>query len=74
MRVTLEILHQVINRVNGHSLGFDGQVSINGGSGRGVMTEILLDDPQVNACLQQMGSVRMSEGMDRGAFMNARFL
>lgn len=50
-----------------------GQVSVDSGCGRGSMSQIALDDAQVYPGFQQMGGVRMSEGMNGDLFVNAAF-
>ncbi len=62
MRGFREILHPVIHGVDSHSLSFYGQVGINGGSGRRVMVQVVLDDPHVKACFEEMGGIRMAKG------------
>ena len=47
------------------------EMGVHGSCGRRGVTEIGLDDAQIDARFQQMRGVRMAQGMDRGSFVYA---
>lgn len=55
--------YQFIDLVTGLGMGAGSQVSVDGGCGGGGMSQIALDDPQVDARFQQVGGVGMAQSM-----------
>ena len=49
-----------MDQLSGHLLGFGSQVGVERGGLRGVVTEVFLDETEVDARLQQVCGVRMS--------------
>ena len=60
-----------MDHLGSHLLGFRGEVGVERGGLGGVVTEILLDETKVDASLQQVCGVRMSQRMNRGFFDDA---
>lgn len=56
--------YQFIDLVAGLGMGAGSQVSVDGSCGGGSVTQIALDDPQVDARFQKMRCVGMSEAMN----------
>ena len=52
----LQIVHQLIDGFYGHGLCFFGQMCVNTGGTRAAMTQPSLDESQVDAFFQKMGS------------------
>ena len=52
----LQIVHQLIDGFYGHGLCFFGQMRVNTGGTRAAMTQPGLDESQVDAFFQKMGS------------------
>ena len=50
-----------------------GQMGVDSGSGRGGVSQVALDEAQVETRFQQMGGIRMSESMNGCIFVNAAF-
>jgi len=50
------------------------QMGVDGGSGGGRMSQVFLDDAQIDTTFKQMGGPGMSQGMDGGWFGDAAFV
>jgi hypothetical protein len=60
-----------MDQLGSHVLGFGSEVGIEGSGFGGVVTEILLDEAEVDASLQQMGGIRLPERVNRGWLVDA---
>jgi hypothetical protein len=49
----MDLIDALIDLCFGHG----SEMGVNGGGGRRGMTEINLDDPQIDACFQQVGGI-----------------
>jgi hypothetical protein len=70
-RPALEVFHEFIERVDYRIAGLLCQVGVDLSSPRAVVSEILLNDAEVDAHLQQVCRVRMPQRMNMGTFGNA---
>ena len=64
----IESLHHVVDQLAGIFLTLLGQVKIEHGGLETGVSEVALDDAQVDAGLEEMGGVEVAQGMDRNAF------
>ena len=55
--------HQFVDGRAGLYFADRSQMSVDGGSGGGSMAKVFLDDAQIDACFQQMGRIRVTQGM-----------
>jgi len=66
----LQVSHEPVDDLGGRSEGRLGQLRVeHGGLGSGVAQD-LLDDAEIHALFQQMGSVGMAQRMDRGPLVH----
>jgi hypothetical protein len=47
-----KVAHQAVDEIGGELLSFDGEMRIETGGRRGTVTEVLLNETKVDACLQ----------------------
>jgi len=65
--IPMDILHELINDQGGIVMALLGQVEIDHGGHDAVVTEISLYDSQIHPLLQEVGGIRMAQGMDTDA-------
>lgn len=63
-----EVLHELIERIGQSRPNLRGQMRIDLRGARAAVSEILLNDPQIDSCLQQMGGIGMPQRMDVSIF------
>src|SRR5262244_1772619 len=68
---TLEVCHELLQRIAGQGFSFDGQMGIDGGRSRRVVSQILLDEAQVHPSLEQMSGPRMASRVPRSPLVEA---
>src|SRR5450759_810607 len=74
LRSGSEVFHQVVERVSLGGPHGAGQMGVKSRSARTAMAQVVLNQPQVNACFQQVRSVGMSQRMDMGSLVDAALL
>src|ERR1700757_1164266 len=68
MEVMIESLHHVVDQLAGVFLALLGQVKIEHGGFESSVAHVALDDAQIDAGFEEMGSIRVARGMDRNTF------
>jgi hypothetical protein len=66
-----EVLHAFGEGMPCHGVGLGGEMGVDGGRGGRLMPQVILDETQVDAGLEQMGGIAVSQGVHRGARMDA---
>src|SRR5262250_3074879 len=69
-----EVCHQLVEWVSERGAHLAGQMGVDGGGAGRAMTEVFLDQAQVDARFQQVGSVRMAQGVHVSALVDATVL
>jgi hypothetical protein len=54
--------------------GHGREMGVDGGGGRRSVTQIGLDDPQIDTRFQQMGGIGVEQGMDGSVLVNPTFM
>jgi hypothetical protein len=67
MEVMIESLHHVIDQLTGVLLALLGQVEIEHGGFEAGVAQVALNDAQIDAGFEEVGGVRMAQGVDRHA-------
>lgn len=67
-----EVLHELIERIRQSGPNLRGQMRVNLRAARTAVSEILLNDPQIDACLQQMSGIGMPQRMNVSIFADTR--
>ena len=68
-----DALHELVQRIGQGGPHLPRQMRVDLGGAGAAVAQVLLDDPQVPG-LQQVGGVRMAQGVDMGALVDATLL